>query len=97
MEGDVEIKECENDVGEINLINYENILKHNRDNIYKYIHVGNVQIQITPLFDKGQDIDMYAFLCDIRQRNSGKSMVSGIKSNLSVGSIGLNCRPGYNV
>ena len=49
MEGDLEIKDCEYDVGEVNLINWENILKHNKDRKYKYINVGSVQVQITPL------------------------------------------------
>ena len=82
MEGDIEIKDCEYEVGEINLINYENILKNNKDNKYKYMHIGSVQIQIIPLFDKGLDIDIYAFLCDIRQQNFGRFIISGIKSNL---------------
>ena len=49
MKGDLEIKDCEYDVGEVNLINWENIPKHNKDRKYKYIHVGTVQVQITPL------------------------------------------------
>ena len=66
IEGDMEIKDCEYDVREVNLINWENILKHNKDRKYKYIHVRSVQVQITPLqyFDK--DIDLYALLSDIR-------------------------------
>ena len=35
MEGDMEIKDCEYDVGEVNLINWENILKHNKDRKYR--------------------------------------------------------------
>jgi len=31
MEGDLEIKDCQYDVREVNLINFENILKHNKD------------------------------------------------------------------
>jgi len=31
MEGDLQIKDCKYDVGEVNLINWENILKHNKD------------------------------------------------------------------
>ena len=31
MEGDLEIKDCEYDVGEFNLINWKNIFKHNKD------------------------------------------------------------------
>ena len=49
MEGDLEIKGCEYDVGEVNLINWKNILKHNKDRKYRYIYVGSVQAQITPL------------------------------------------------
>ena len=40
MEGDPEIKDYECDVGEVNLINWENILKHNKDRKYRYIVDG---------------------------------------------------------
>ena len=33
MEGDLEIKNCEYNVGEVNLLKWENILKHNKKNI----------------------------------------------------------------
>ena len=66
MEGDVEIKDCKYDVGEVNLINWKNIIKHIKDRKYRYIHVGSVQIQITPLQHYNKDIDLYALLCDIR-------------------------------
>ena len=49
MEGDLEIKDCKYDVREVNLINWENILKHNNDRKYRYIHVRSIQVQITPL------------------------------------------------
>ena len=42
MERDLEIKDCEYDVEEVNLINWENIPKHNKDRKYRYIHVGSV-------------------------------------------------------
>ena len=66
MEGDLEIKDCEYDMGEVNLINWESILKHNKDRKYRYIHVGSVQVQIIPLQYYGKDIDLYALLCGIR-------------------------------
>ena len=44
MEGDLEIKDYEYDVEEVNLINWENILKHNKDRKYKYINVRSVQV-----------------------------------------------------
>jgi len=40
MEGDLEIMDCEYEVGEVKLINWENILMHNKDKKYRYIHVG---------------------------------------------------------
>ena len=49
IEGDLEIKHYEYDAGEVNLINWKNILKYNKDRKYRYIHVGSVQGQITPL------------------------------------------------
>ena len=36
MEGDLEIKDSEYDVKVVNLINLENILKHNKDRKYRY-------------------------------------------------------------
>ena len=42
MEGGLEIKYCEYDIDEVNLINWENILRHNKDRKYRYIHVGSV-------------------------------------------------------
>jgi len=42
MKGNLKIKDCDNDVGEVSLINWENILKHNKDRKYRYIHVGSV-------------------------------------------------------
>ena len=44
MAGDLEIKDYEYDVGEVNLISWENILKHNKDRKYRYIQVGSVQV-----------------------------------------------------
>ena len=43
-EGDLEIKDYEYDVGEVNLINWKNTLKHNKDRKYRYIHVRSVQV-----------------------------------------------------
>jgi len=42
MEGDLEIKNYEYDVGEVNLINWENFPKHNKDGKYRYTYVGSV-------------------------------------------------------
>ena len=97
MEEDLEIKYCEYDVGEVNLIHWENILKHNKDRKYRYIHVGSVQVQITPLQYYGKDIDLYALLCDIRHTKFNNQIIIGIKTNLCSGSVGFNCRPGYYV
>jgi len=97
MEGDLEIKDCGYDVREVNLINWENILKHNKDRKYRYIHVGSAQVQITPLQYYGKEIDLYALLCDIRHTKFNNQIITGIKTNLYNGSLGFNCRPGYYV
>jgi len=97
MEEDLEIKYCEYDVGEVNLIHWENILKHNKDRKYRYIHVGSVQVQITPLQYYGKDIDLYALLCDIRHTKFNNQIITGIKTNWCNGSVRFNCRPGYYV
>ena len=39
QEGDLEIKDYDLDVGEINLINWKNNLKHNKDIKYGHIYV----------------------------------------------------------
>ena len=97
MEGDLEIKDCEFDVGEINLIKWENVHKHNNNIKYRYIHVRSVKIQITPLQYYGKDIDLYTLLCDIRHTKFNNQIITGIKTNLSNKTAGFNCRPGYYV
>ena len=97
MERDLEIKDCEYDVGKVNLINWENILRHNKDRKYRYIHIGSVQVQITPLQYYGKDINLYALLCDIRHAKFNNQIVTEIKINLCNGSVGFNCRSEYYV
>ena len=87
MEGDLEIKDREYDVGEVNLINWKNILKHNKDRKYRYIHIGSVQVQVTPLQYYGKDIDLYALLCDIRHTKFNNQIIIRIKTNLCNESI----------
>ena len=82
MEADLEIKDCEYDVGEVNLIYWENILKHNNDRRCRYIRVGSVQVQITLLRYYGEDIDLYALLCVIRPTKSNNQIITGIMTNL---------------
>ena len=43
-ERELEIKNCAYDVEEVNLINWGNILRHNKDRKCKYIHVGTLQV-----------------------------------------------------
>jgi len=97
MEGDMKIKDCEYDVREVKLINWENILQHNNDRTYRYIHVASVQVQITSLQYYGKDIDLYTSLCDIRHTNFNNQIIAGIKTNLCNGLVGFNYRPGYYV
>jgi len=82
MEEDLEIKDCEYDVAEVNLINWKNILKHNEDRKYKSIHVRRVQVQITALQYYDKDIDLYTLLCDISHTKVNNQIIIGIKTNL---------------
>ena len=66
MEGDLEIKEYEFEVGEVNLINQDNILMRNKDRRYKCIKIRSVQVPITALQYYGKDINLYGVLCDFR-------------------------------
>ena len=86
-EGDLEIKDCQYDVGEVTLINQENILKHNKDRNYRYIHVRSVQVQISPLQYYGEDINLYALFCDIRHTKFNNQIIKGIKTNVCNGSL----------
>jgi len=82
MKGDPEIKDCEYDIGEVNLVISENILKCNKDRIYRYIHVGSVQVQITPIQYYAKDINLYALLCDIRHTKFNNQIITGIRTIL---------------
>ena len=79
-EGDLEIKDYEYDVGEVNLINWESMLKHKKDRKYRYIHVRSVQVQIIPLQYYGEDIDLHTLLFDIRNTKFNNQIITGIKS-----------------
>ena len=91
IERDLEINDCEYDVRAVNFINLENILKHNKDRKYKYIHVGSVQVQIMPLQYYDKDIDLYTLLCDIWHAKFNNQIIIGIKINLCNRLIGFNC------
>ena len=97
MKGDLEKKDCEYDIGKVNLINWENILKHNKGRKYRYIHVKSVQVQIIPLQYYDKDIDLYTLLYDTRHTKFNTQIITGIKTNLCNGSVGFNYLPGYYV
>jgi len=97
MEGDLEIKDYEYDVGEVNLFNWENILKYNKDIKHQYIHVGNVQVQITRSQYYDKNIDLYALFCDIKHTKFNNQIIIGIKTNLCNELVGFNCQPRYYV
>jgi len=74
-------------MGEVNLINWENILKHNKDRKYRYIHVRSVQMQVIPLQYYGKDINVCALLCDIRHTKFNNQINTEIKINLCNGLV----------
>ena len=66
-------------LGEVNLINWKNILKHNKDRKYQYIHVESVQVQIAPLQYYTTDIDHYALLCRIKHNKFNNQTITGLR------------------
>ena len=89
--------DCEYEVGKVNLINWKNILKHNKHRKYRYIHVRSVQVQITQLQYYSKDINLYTLLCDIRHSKFNNQIIIGIKTDLCNGSVRFNYRSGYYV
>ena len=83
--------------GKLILLIGKTFLSIKKDRKYRYIHVGSVQVQITPLYYYGKDIDLYALLCDIKHTKFNSQTITGIKTNLCNGSVGFNCRSGYYV
>ena len=82
MEGDLKIKDCQYDVGEVNLINWGSILKNNKDRQYKYIHVGIIQFQITPSQYYSKYINLYVLLYDIMHTKFDNQIIIEIMVNL---------------
>ena len=74
-------------MGEINIINWKNILKYNKDRKYRYIHIGSVQVQIIPLQCYDKDIDLCALLWDIRHVKFNNQIMTWIKTNLCNGLV----------
>ena len=83
MEGNLEIKGYEYDVGELNLINWKISLS--------IIRTENIVIFML------KDIDLHALLCDIRYIKFNNQIIIGIKTNLCNGLLGFNCLPEYYV
>ena len=81
---------------EVNLINWKNILKHNKDRKYRYILLG-VSKSRSHHYNIMVKILIYALLCHIRHTKFDNQIITEIKTNLYNGSIGFNCRPGYYV
>jgi len=74
----------------VNVINWKNIFKHNKDRKYRYIDVVSVQVQITLLQYYGKDIDLYTLLYDIRHTKFNNQIIMEIKTNLCNGSVCFN-------
>lgn len=63
--------------------------------VYNYSHLGAIQIWIRPLFKKGIESPIQAYIIDSRARSFGDALISGIEANLKEGTVGFNCRPNY--
>ena len=73
----------------------KNILKHNGDRKYKYMHVGSAQVLITQLQYYAKDINLYVLVCDVRHIKFNNQIIIRIKTNFYNGSVRLNCLARY--
>ncbi|KAG4968231.1 hypothetical protein JHK87_033882 [Glycine soja] len=74
--------------------------KHNFDyiiKIYKYLHIGCVQVTIKPLIDMGIDAAVLMCLRDIRHNKFEDSLIGTVETSLGQGPIYFNCYPNKTV
>ena len=83
-------------VEEIQLFSEEAIHKH-RQNNYKVLHIGLVQVAIKPLFRLGQNIPILVMLRDARNLNFNNSLLAVLNSNLESGPVYFDCYPNFTV
>ena len=83
MKGDLEIKDCEYYVWEVNLIKWKNLLKRHKDRKCRYIYTGSVQVQIAPLQYYSKDIDLNTLLCDIKYTKFKNQIVTTLETSLN--------------
>ena len=83
-------------VEEIQLLSEEAIHKH-RQNNYKFLHIGLVQVAVKPLFRLGQNIPILVILRDARNLNFNNSLLAVLNSNLESGLVYFDCYPNFTV
>ena len=75
----------------------ENALQQHRNQNYKFIHIGLVQVAIKPLFRLGIDTPVCMILRDARHRDFNNSLLALAQSNLANGPIYFNCYPNFSL
>ncbi|KAH1247006.1 polyprotein [Glycine max] len=84
------------DIGEeFHLLSKNSIYEHSR--MYKYLHIGCVQVAIKPLIDMGIDATVLMCLRDIRHNQFEDSLIGTVETSLGQGPIYFNCYPNKTV
>ena len=99
---DYAIKQTENTISlnnehkSIHLLSEKAIHQHKNQN-YKFIHIGLVQVAIKPLFRLGIDTPVCMILRDARHQDFNNSLLALAQSNLANGPIFFNCYPNFSL
>ena len=99
---DYAIKQTENTISlnnehkSIHLLSDRALQQHRNQN-YKFIHIGLVQVAIKPLFRLGKDTPVCMILRDARHQDFNNSLLALAQSNLANGPIFFNCYPNFSL
>uniref|UniRef100_A0A251T9F0 Putative viral movement protein n=1 Tax=Helianthus annuus TaxID=4232 RepID=A0A251T9F0_HELAN len=83
------------DYQNMQLLSVEAIKRHRK--LYKFLHIGLVQVAIKPMFRLGIDAPVLLILRDARHTNFNNSLLAMAESNISNGPIYFNCYPNFSI
>jgi len=83
------------DYQNMQLLSAEAIKRHRK--IYKFLHIGLIQVAIKPMFRLGIDAPVLVILRDARHMNFNNSLLAMAESNISNGPIYFNCYPNFTI
>ncbi|KAL4199650.1 hypothetical protein AMTRI_Chr03g145930 [Amborella trichopoda] len=73
------------------------VIEKHRENNYKYLHIGLIQIAVKPLTRPGLNTSVLVCLRDTRHNIFTDSLLGMVESSLCSGPIYFNCFPNFSV